>query len=158
MRQERWVRENVLTNPERGRRIAEIRKEIRMKIEKNRAEEVLAKVSVIKDAKNPQGEIFKIRRGRKKVEKTGFPLKDAKGNMQVSKEGIDRVILAHFDKVFSQNPVPDGYIWSDYWKMVDEDLHLTVHYQIKSNQIKSKVFFLNSSPIYNIYLGNKYCK
>ena len=66
MREEEWTRQNILDNPERGRRIAETHKKIREEISRNRAEEILAKVSTIREAKNPQGEVFKIRRTRKK--------------------------------------------------------------------------------------------
>lgn len=124
MKEERWVRMSVVENPDRGRMIAEIRSKIRTEIGKNRAEAMWEKVSMIKDAKNPQGEVFKIRRQRNKVEKVGFPLKDTKGNIQVSKEGIDRVVVNHFERVFRQNPVPKGKIWEQYWKLIDEVFEL----------------------------------
>ena len=119
-KEEKWIRENVVDNPERGRRIAEVRKEISKEIEANRRYDIFEKVKQITTAKNPQGEIFKIRRQRKTVEKIGFPLKDKEGNIQVSKDGIDRVINCHFEKVFRQNPVPDGVFWEEYWNTVDE--------------------------------------
>ena len=99
MREERWVRDNIPSNPERGRRISAIQKRIKNEIEMNRSEEALTKVSGIMQAKNPQSEIFKIRRQRKKIARIGFPLKDKNGNIQVSKNGIDRVVVDHFDKV-----------------------------------------------------------
>ena len=120
MREEQWIRDNIIENPERGRRIADIRKKIREEIGKNRAEEILSKVSTIREAKNPQSEIFKIRRSRKKVEKVGFPLQDEGGTIRVTKDGIDKVIIKHFDKVFKQNPVPSDQIWCEYWSVVDE--------------------------------------
>ena len=107
-------------NPDRGRRIAEIRKKINKEISKNRHEEMLEKISEIAQAKNPQGEVFKIRREKKRVESVGFPLKDKKGNIQVSKDGIDRVVVEHFDRVFKQNPIPKGSIWEKYWALVDD--------------------------------------
>ena len=38
----------------------------------------------------------------------------------MSKSGIDDVVCRHFRKVFDQNPIPDGYVWKEYWKVVDE--------------------------------------
>ena len=85
MREEKWIRDNIMVNPERGRRIAETRRKIREEIGRNRADEILTKVSEIREAKNPQGEIYKIRRSRKKVEKVGFPLQDTSGKIKVTK-------------------------------------------------------------------------
>ena len=34
----------------------------------------------------------------------------------MTKEGIDEVISSHFGKVFSQNPIEDG--WEDYWEYI----------------------------------------
>ena len=124
MREERWVRDNVLMNPERGRKIAAVRKKIRVEIERNRADEVLSKVATITEAKNPQGEIFKIRRSRKMAEKVGFPLQDSDGTVMVSKAGIDDVVVNHFNKVFMQNPVSNDKIWKDYWNIVDDVFNL----------------------------------
>ena len=98
MREERWIRDNVHTNPERGRMIAEVVKNIRNEIGKNRAGEILGKVAAIKESKNPQSEVFKIRRERKRIEKVGFPLKDTHGKINVTKTGIDKVIVGHFEK------------------------------------------------------------
>ena len=120
MREERWIRENVDNNPERGRKIAEVHKKIREEIGRSRADEILEKVSIIKESKNPQSEIFKIRRARKAVEKVGFPLQDTEGKIKVSKNGIDGVVIEHFDKVFKQNPVPNGQLWTEYWNVVDD--------------------------------------
>ena len=120
MREERWIRDNIHNNPERGRRIAEVQKKIREEIGKDRADEILGKVSVIRESKNPQSEVFKIRRSRKAVEKVGFPLQDASGIINVSKAGIDKVVIDHFEKVFKQNPVPQGQLWAEYWNLVDD--------------------------------------
>ena len=120
MRQERWIRENVAENPERGRQIADVRKRIAEEIEMNRKQEIFQRVCDIKNSKNPQGEIFKIRRERKRAEKVGFPLKDKDGNVQVSKMGIDKVVRCHFECVFQQKPVPEGDVWVEYWKTIDE--------------------------------------
>ena len=70
----------------------------------------------ISSAKYPQAEVFKIRRNATKTPNLDFPLKDMNGNTRVTKEGIDEVITSHFGKVFSQNPVPDG--WEEYWKYI----------------------------------------
>ena len=136
MKEEEWIRENILNNPERGRKIAEIRKCIKQEIDKNRTNEILQSIHKIRVAKNPQGEVFKIRREKNRVEKVGFPLKDSNGNIQVSKDGIDRVVLAHFDKVFKQNPIPNGEIWDEYWKKVDEVFDIL-------NEQKDNVHFVN---------------
>ena len=47
-------------------------------------------------------------------------LRRPNGVLQVSKTGIDKIISAHFKKVFGQNKVADEKIWQDYWKVVDE--------------------------------------
>ena len=120
IREERWIRENIVENPERGRRIAEVRKNIANEIEMNRKREIFCKVNELQCSKNPQSEIFKIRREKKKAVKIGFPLKDNDGNIQVTKIGIDNVVRCHFEKVFHQNPVPEGSIWIRYWKTIDE--------------------------------------
>ena len=120
LNEERWIRANIMVNPERGRRIAEIKKKIRNEIAQNRAEDMLGKISTISQAQNPPKEVFKIRREKKRTSKIGFPLKDKVGNIQVSKDGIDRVVIDHFEKVFRQNPIPRGNMWQDYWNLIDE--------------------------------------
>ena len=124
MNEEKWIRQNVHSNPERGRKISEIRKKISFEIEKNRADEILQKVAGIRDSKNPQGEVFKIRRSRKKIEKVGFPLQGKDGRTKVTKSEIDNVVIDHFDQVFRQNEVPKGKIWGEYWKLIDEVFQL----------------------------------
>ena len=42
----------------------------------------------------------------------------------MTKEGIDRVVVSHFDRVFKQNPIPKGTIWVRYWKLIDEVFEL----------------------------------
>ena len=79
MQKEKWIRENVLENPERGRQIAEITNEIKQEIERNRAVKIEERVEAIQSAKNPSAEIFKVRKMKKRVENVGFPLKDDKG-------------------------------------------------------------------------------
>ena len=140
MREEKWIRDNIMVNPERGRRIAETRKKIREEIGKNRADEILSKVAAIRDAKNPQSEVFKIRRSRKMVEKVGFPLQDTRGRIRVTKDGIDNVIINHFDKVFKQNPVPSGKVWCEYWNVVDEVFSLMKHCKIRAGGFSLPTF------------------
>ena len=120
MQEEKRIRINVTDNPERGRAIAKIRKAIREEIENERFRKMSKKIEDIKHSKNPQGEIFKIRREGKSCEKAAFPLKDAKGILQVSKGGIDEVVCDHFKLVFTQNPKPKGEIWKMYWEEIDE--------------------------------------
>ena len=124
MKEEKWIRLNVLENPERGRQIAEVTKKIRVQIERNRGIKIETAVGDIQKSKNPQQEIFKIRKMKKQVENIGFPLKDDKGVLQVSKLGIDDVVDKHFRKVFGQNPVPDGLQWKIYWMKVDKVFEL----------------------------------
>ena len=119
MRQEKWIRENVLVNPERGRAIARVKKDIKLQIDKERTRKMAEKIKLIRSSKNPQGEIFKIRRDARSSIKIGFPLKDWKGNLQVSKDGVDDVICEHFKVVFAQNPIPEGEIWRKYWAEID---------------------------------------
>ena len=40
--------------------------------------------------------------------------------VQVSREGIDKIITTHFKKVFAQNGVPREEIWEEYWMCIDE--------------------------------------
>ena len=120
MREERTIRDTVIENPERGRKIFEIRKKIHLAIAKNRAKDITLKVNELKDAKNPQKEIFKIRREQQVKDNLGFPLKDQKNVLQVSKEGIDQVVCDHFSIVFAQNPKPKGDIWKAYWEEIDK--------------------------------------
>ena len=120
MKEEKWIRENIVENPERGRRIAETKKKIKNAVERSRSDEMIEKVNMIRSAKNPAGEIYKIRRDEKKSERVGFPLKDGDGILQVTKEGVHGVIDAHFKRVFMQNPVPSGEVWVNYWALIDK--------------------------------------
>ena len=120
MREERRIRETVLENPERGRLIFEIRKKIHEAISCNRAKNIILKIEELQNSKNPQREIFRIRRERQARENLAFPLKDRKGNTHVTKVGIDKVVKDHFQLVFAQNPKPKGELWEMYWKEVDD--------------------------------------
>ncbi len=119
MKEERWIRENVKENPERGRRIAEIKRKLKHAVECSRSEKVMDKINKIQSSKNPASEIFKIRRERSRSENVGFPLKDGEGIIQVTEEGVHKVVDMHFRKVFGQNPVPQGEIWHRYWTLID---------------------------------------
>ena len=146
MRKEKWVRENVLQNPERGRQISEITNEIRHHIERNRAEKVKDAINLIKGAKNPSAEIFKIRKKRKRVENVGFPLKDDQGHLQVSKMGVDEVINKHFRKVFAQNPTPEDMQWKLYWNEIDEIFDLI---NLKINDAVNPPDFHEAKKLFN---------
>ena len=120
MEKERWIKKNVTSNPDRGRMISEIRQEIATKISANRKIELESMLSKVICSRNPHAEVFKVRRNMLKSENLGFPLKDAKGNLQVTKRGIDIVINDHFSRVFGQIGVPEGEIWQRYWACVDD--------------------------------------
>ena len=100
--------------------IFEVRKKIHEAISYNRAQDITKKIKELSSARNPQAEIFKIRRERQFKDNIGFPLKDQKGIIQVSKGGIDQVVREHFQNVFLQNPKPKGELWQHYWNEVDE--------------------------------------
>ena len=53
-----------------------------------------------------------------------FPLKDDKGNLQVTKCGIDLVVNNHFSRVFRRIGVPEGETWEKYWTYIDEIYNL----------------------------------
>ena len=120
---EKWIRKNVLENPERGRRIAETQKLIAEKIADKTLSEVENKVNMIIRSDRPQSKVFKIRRDLKMTTNIDFPLKDEQGVLQVSREGIDKVIKGHFVKVFAQNPVPREEVWKKYWMSIDKLYH-----------------------------------
>ena len=119
LREERWIRENIVTNPERGRRIAETQKLIAEKIAENMSCEVEQKVNQIIQSDRPQSKVFNVRRKMKQTTNLDFPLKDKNGVVQVSKEAIDQIISEHFKKVFAQNEVPSEEVWEEYWGCVD---------------------------------------
>ena len=120
LQKERWIKQNILDNPERGKMIYNVRKEIREKIEANNALELVETIKKVSGSRNPHAEVFKIRKRLKKVETVGFPLKDIKGNLHVDQLGIDQVINHHFTRVFKQLEVPKGEIWHKYWQVVDD--------------------------------------
>ena len=119
LQEERNIRENVLQNPERGRKIYEIQQRIQKKIVENVEKECKVKIGNIINAKNPQSEVFKVRRNFKKPENIGFPLKDKNGIVRNDKNEIDKVINEHFTNVFQQNPVPKIAKWQKYWNNID---------------------------------------
>ncbi len=120
LKEEKWIRCNVLENPERGRRIAEIQKRIGEKVAFNNAVEIEAKVN----SDTPQSKVFQVRRNMNRSCNIDFPLRDKNGTLQVGREGIDKIISEHFVKVFSQNSVPHGPIWEEYWKQIDETFNI----------------------------------
>ena len=120
LKEEKVIRRTELDNVEKGRRISEIQKLISQKIASNIVAETQAKVSEIVESDNPQSKIYSIRRNVRKNNNIDFPLKDSNGVLQVSKSGVDQVISKHFQKVFSQNPVPSDSVWQEYWKIIDE--------------------------------------
>ena len=122
--QEKWIRKNVVHNPERGRQIAEIQKQISAKVASNNKAEIEKKVNNVLQSDNPHSKVFKVRRNWKANVNIDFPLKDKHGILQVSKEGVDQIINSHFKKVFDQNPVPEESVWKEYWNLVDEVFNL----------------------------------
>ena len=121
---EKWIRKNVQLNPERGKQIAEIQKQISAKVQSINAAEIERKVNEIVQSDSPHSKVFRVRRNLKSSKNLDFPLKDEYGVQQVSKEGVDRIINEHFQKVFAQNPIPDQNIWKEYWMLVDEVFNL----------------------------------
>ena len=57
---EKWIRKNVLLNPERGRQLAEIQKQINAKIESNNTAELEKKVNDILQSDNPHSKVFHV--------------------------------------------------------------------------------------------------
>ena len=79
---------NVLENPERGKKIAEIQKIIGEKIAENILQETENKVNQIISSDRPQSKVFQGRRNRKLSTNSDFPLKDMNRVLQVSKDYI----------------------------------------------------------------------
>ena len=141
MKEERRIRDTYLNNPERGRLIFENRKRIHEKIAFNRGQVISKKIEDLKNSKNPQREVFKIRREKQNRDNLGFPLQDKNGVIQVSKVGIDSVVCDHFKSVFAQNPKPKGEIWEMYWEEVDQ-----LFIQIDKRTTKESVFDKEKGP------------
>ena len=120
IRQERWIKENVMTNPERGRMIFQVRQQIKTKIQENTTLELEDSVKKLLTSSNPSSEVFKIRKKMKQKQVVGFPLRDIKGTLHVDKHGIDQVINEHFVKVFDQLKVDNNPIWHKYWQCIDD--------------------------------------
>ena len=118
--EEKWVRKNIMVNPERGKRIADLQKSISEKIAENLSKEMEEKVNNILYSENPLSKVFSIRRHENRTVNLDFPLKDENGVVQVSKHAVDQIIRNHFTKVFAQNEVPDDDLWKKYWSVVDE--------------------------------------
>ena len=101
LRQERWIKVNVLTNPDRGRMIFQVRQQIKDKMLENTTLDLEDSVKKLLTSSNPPSEVFKIRKKMKQKQVIGFPLRDQKGTLHVDKHGIDKVVDDHFVKVFS---------------------------------------------------------
>ena len=101
--EEKWIRNNIHENPERGRRISEIQKKIGIRIAENIEKEMEEKVNNILESSNPHSKVFHVRRKRNTTRNLDFPLKDENGVIQVSKTAVDQIITDHFTKVFNQN-------------------------------------------------------
>ena len=65
LEQERWIKLNVPTNPERGRMIHQVRKQINEKISINKSREMEESVKKMLVSSNPYTEVFKIRKNLK---------------------------------------------------------------------------------------------
>ena len=59
LKEEKWIRENVMENTERGRRIAEIQQSIGTKIEEHMAEVMEQKVNDVIKSDKPQSKVWK---------------------------------------------------------------------------------------------------
>ena len=118
MFEERDIKKQMPDGKEKEVKLKEIRTEIGCRIADNIEKVMESKVQKISSAKCPQAEVFKIRKNFSRTENLDFPLKDKNGNIRVTHQGIDEVISSHFNKVFSQNPVKDG--WEEYWGYVNE--------------------------------------
>ena len=116
MNEERVVKRDWLNGQCKDAKLEQVRTEISDKIAKNIEKEMEKKIEEIASSKCPQAEVFKVRRNMAKTISMDFPLKDERGNIRVSKEGIDNVISTHFSKVFAQNQINDG--WEEYWDHV----------------------------------------
>ena len=78
------------------------------------------KVNKILQSDNPYSKVFHVRREKKSSINLDFPLKDENGVTQVSKEGVDKIISNHFNRVFAQNEIPNDDLWKEYWSLVDD--------------------------------------
>ena len=117
-----------------------IRSEIGESIAENLRLEMEDKLDRVKKASCPQAEVFKIRKQYKKSIPMDFPLKDINGKIRVTRAGVDEVITDHFNKVFQQNGVPDG--WENYWECVDkiyDKLSVDEATNVKSGPIFSEI-------------------
>ena len=58
--EEKWIRNNVMENPERGKRIAEIQQLIGQKLAENVMKETECKVNKILESERPQSKVFQV--------------------------------------------------------------------------------------------------
>ena len=96
MQEERNVKKDWVEGREKGEKLNCLQAEISQKIAENVEAAMAEKVHKISLSKCPQAEVFKIRRNINRTESMDFPLSDTKGNVRVTKEGIDEVISPHF--------------------------------------------------------------
>ena len=124
LKKEGWIRSNITDTAVKGRMIFEIQKQISFKIAENLTSEIEEKVQDIIQSPQPQTKVFGLRKHVRKNNNIDFPLKDENGVLQVSKDGVDRVIQNHFQKVFAQNGIPQTPIWKEYWDFIDHTFEL----------------------------------
>ena len=150
MKYERWIKINIKSNPERGRLLYEVQKEITEKINLNLRTEMSKKVNSLIEAKNPQSEVFKIRRNYSKREKIGFPLRDKDGKKRTNISEINTVIQNHFHNVFKQNAIPTNGVWRKYWYHIDNIFALLKEKALRDTRIEYPSFNEISKIIDNL--------
>ena len=134
MHEERRIKKEYHKEQNKSGKLEQIRKEISERLTENMEKEMQKKVEEISGSKYPQAEVFKLRRQMTKTENLDFPLKDEKGNIRVTAEGIDEVINKHFEKVFDQNPVEEG--WEVYWEYVSKIYEIISSKEISDDEIQ----------------------
>ena len=117
IQQEREVKKSCPDGQEKENKLIMLQEEISAHIAFNVERNLEVELSKIEQSKCPQAEVFKVRKNYNRKVSTDFPLKDIDGNIKVTRNEIDEVISAHFDKVFQQNPVTEG--WELYWDYVN---------------------------------------
>ena len=145
MHEERRIKKEYHKEQNKSGKLEQIRKEISERLTENMEKEMQKKVEEISGSKCPQAEVFKIRRQMTKTENLDFPLKDEKGNIRVTAEGIDEVINKHFEKVFDQNPVEEG--WEVYWEYVSKIYEIISSKEISDDEIQEPTYEEISSII-----------
>ncbi len=129
---ERSIKSSTKEADVKEKELKEIQNKISTMIAKNLSNEMQEKIHKLSEASCPHAEVFKIRRNNKRSVNLDFPLKDVKGHIRVTRDGVDEVISHHFQKVFEQNPVPEN--WEEYWNCID-DIYELISYK-ESSDIK----------------------